>query len=128
MADADMAMRSGNVAGMVSQLNTAIHSSVPFRHGSAAREPSTSRDRTGSGRSQSATAATRERDRLRRNDPGLTPQFVRLNAAGPKETRDWLPALVDVQDRIESLERVSRLHAQTISAQQDEHKCLYNNT
>ena len=75
-----------NVAGMVSQLNTALSSSAPFRHGSAAREPSTSRDRTGSRRSQSATAATRERDRLRRNDPGLTPQFVRPNAAGHEET------------------------------------------
>ena len=39
-----------------------------------------------------------------------------------------MAALVDVQDRIESLERMSRLHAQTISAQQVEHKSLYENT
>ena len=39
----------------------------------------------------------------------------RTTAAGPREGSDWLQALETVNDRLDTLERHQRLHAQTIA-------------
>ena len=55
---------------------------------------------------------TRERDRDRSSSAR---QGIRMTAAGPQEQQDWLHALAIVCDRLDTVERVQRLHAQSIA-------------
>ena len=41
-------------------------------------------------------------------------ELFRTQPAGPQEEQDWIVALEGVTDRLDSLERMSRLHGQTI--------------
>ena len=63
-----------------------------------------------------AERSGRERDRPRaRSTPPGQPQFVRFNAVGPEETMDWLAALESVINRLDTAERLVRLHAETLA-------------
>ena len=63
----------------------------------------------------------RSRDRAER----VPPRVGRASPAGEQEGMDWLQALETVQDRVETLERLTRLHAQSIAHQDQEHKKMH---
>ena len=44
-------------------------------------------------------------------------QFVRFNAVGPEDPMDWLAALDTVTNRLDTVERLVRRHAETITNQ-----------
>ena len=71
------------------------------RHGSAERDS----DRTVNRRIH----RSREREDRRRDEP-----------AGPEEEATWLQALENVNDRLDTLERTGRLHAQTLAHTDEE--------
>ena len=68
----------------------------------------------------------RERPRARTTPPGQ-PQFVRFNAVGPEETMDWLAALENVTNRLDTTERLVRLHAETLANHNNELQNLNKN-
>ena len=92
----------------------AVSTSTPYRsaspsasrHGSGARFPTTG----------PSSRADRERDR-----PGASPHGARIRSApvGPQEELDWMQALADERNRVETLERkltTQAGHASTIEA------------
>ena len=48
-----------------------------------------------------------------------------VHAAGPMERDEWLTALSELSDRLESIERMQRLHAQSIAHTEDQSKQMY---
>ena len=63
----------------------------------------------------------RERDRPRPRSPSAS---VRSASMGPQEAADWRQAIENVGNRVEALERYSRLHAQSISTTDKEVKSM----
>ena len=105
------ALRQGTMPGGVVPLGN------PLRYGSGAGMGSPA---TGSERARPRDRArarersdSRERDRLRRP----APFGGRAAPAGPQEEADWLSALSNVQNSIQTIERSIRQHAQTMSNQ-----------
>ena len=78
------------------------NSSMPVQHGSA---------------EQSHRSRHRGRDgRVRSRDRTISATgSIRLNPVEPQEHMDWMSVLEVVVDRIDTLERHTRLHAQRIS-------------
>ena len=62
-----------------------------------------------------AEHGTRPRHRSRDRVSDVRVQNVRARPAGPEERLDWMQALENFEDRVDSLERHSRLQAQTIA-------------
>ena len=81
------------------------------RHGSGAR--SSSRDRAGS-RSGSRLPSLSQSQRMA-GDPSSQATAYLLAPSGPQEGADWNDALQTVIRRIDTLERISRQHGQTIA-------------
>ena len=49
------------------------------------------------------------------------PPNIRIRTVGPQETADWLEALDNFSNRMETVERAVRLHAQTIGTINEQH-------
>ena len=103
---------------MASVGTTSSHRGV----GSMDMDHSTGTHRSSGDRHGTAERGGRERDRHRPRStpPGGHTQFVRFNAVGPEETMDWLAALDTVTNRLDTLERLVRLHAESVTNQNKE--------
>ena len=89
---------------------------------SRARSLSTARARHGTAEQGSGPRQAldrRRRERSRDRDPSVT---IRAEPGGVMESEDWLSALTMVHDRLDALERYSRMHATAIAQQDDEQK------
>ena len=70
---------------------------------------------------------SRERDvsgspvRTRNMAISQPPPNIRIQTVGPQETVDWLQALENFGNRMETVERAIRLHAQTIGTMNEQH-------
>ena len=68
-----------------------------------------------------AERGDREPDRSSHRPRSLPPnrglQFIGFNAVGPEETMDWLAALENVTNRIDTLERQINLQTQSVTTQ-----------
>ena len=61
----------------------------------------------------------RQRERDRGETQNSAPAVTRAVPMGPQETVDWLEALDDVTNRIETIEKALRLHVQPVSAEDE---------
>ena len=62
---------------------------------------------------------TTERERDRGERQRSAPAVTRAVPMGPQETVDWLEALDNVTNRIETIERTLRLYAQNLSVEEE---------
>ena len=103
---------------------TRTPTAMGFQHGSGAIRSGGSQPPTmgNSARPRSASAASSHRPRSR--DRGRYPRApmqveaeerYRSQPAGPQEAEDWTVALEALSDRLDTLERYSRLHGQSIA-------------
>ena len=61
----------------------------------------------------------RQRERDRGDRQSSAPAVTRAVPMGPQETVDWLEALDNVTNQIETIERALRLHAQSMSTEDE---------
>ena len=107
MASASAPMDTSTVASRIAQYTAstgAASGSTPVpvsRHGNTERNWLRGRQRE------------RDRGERQRSAPAVT----RAVPMGPQETVDWLEALDKITNRIETIERALRLHAQSMSAE-----------
>ena len=109
---------------------TGTPSMVGFQHGSGATRSGGSQPPPAGRFTRSSSAARlRPRSRDRGRYPRPTMQFqaeerFRTQPAGPQEAEDWTVALEAVNDRLDALDRYSKLHGQSIAHIEDDRAML----
>ena len=111
-----------NAQWVMSQLGSQAPTGLGNRYGSGARVPASSQPPARRDRSPGGSRRQRSRDRSQQIVDMETD--FRTTPAGPQEGSDWLQALETVNDRLDTLERHQRLHAQTIAHMEEDRSAL----